>query len=247
MGAVCATTDRTAQALTLLSDALRADPDDATAQHLRAALTGETPTHPDPRYVTTLFDSYAARFDEHLDQLQYRVPERLRTLVGDHHSKKHSLKLLDLGCGTGRCGPLFRDVANHVTGVDLSARMLDIARDNGAYDQLLRDDVSSALSSHKNLDLILAADVFIYVGALDDVFALAARALAPGGVFAFSVESIDEPDYVLRPSGRYGHASDYISRLGRESGFERIVFEPHTVRREQAPVEGHLWLLRTTR
>ncbi|KAG5188095.1 hypothetical protein JKP88DRAFT_253691, partial [Tribonema minus] len=41
------------------------------------------------------------------------------------------------------------------------------------------------------LDLVLCADTFIYVGALERCFTLARRALRPGGLFAFSTEALE--------------------------------------------------------
>ena len=48
--------------------------------------------------------------------------------------------------------------------------------------------------------VLVAADVFIYVGALDEVFAALAQRMEPGGVFAFTVEESTDGDVVLRPA-----------------------------------------------
>ncbi len=95
-------------------------------------------------------------------------------------------------------------------------------------------------SIDRRYDLILAGDVFIYLGALDAVFAGAARALASGGLFAFSIErTADTHDLRLLPSLRYAHSQAYVRRLAQEHGFEWRAAFPAPLREEQQrPIEG---------
>jgi hypothetical protein len=63
-------------------------------------------------------------------------------------------------------------------------------------------NLSSSCNPDPNLklDLILAADTFIYVGALGTVFAQVSRCLSKNGLFAFSIEDLDSsPMKVHRP------------------------------------------------
>jgi len=69
-------------------------------------------------------------------------------------------------------------------------------------------------------DLVLAADVFIYVGALEAMCPAVRRVLAPGCCFAFTVEAApDTEDYRLQPGLRYAHSGAYIRRLAAACGF----------------------------
>ena len=72
-------------------------------------------------------------------------------------------------------------------------------------------------------DLVAAADVFTYVGALDAVFAGAARVLQRGGLFGFCAEVSDDDQrgqgFVLRGSLRYAHTRGYLERLAAQHGF----------------------------
>ena len=100
-------------------------------------------------------------------------------------------------------------MAARLTGVDLSARMIDKARSLGVYDRLEQGDIIEFLDgSEDRWDLVLAADVFIYVGDLEPVFARLERAMAEG-VFCFSVESLEGDGAGLRllPSLRYAHSA----------------------------------------
>jgi len=174
-------------------------------------------------YVEKLFDDYAHEFSEHLeDTLGYRAPATLveHLLV---MKPRQFRSVLDLGCGTGLCGKLIRPVADKVDGVDLSAQMINEAAKTRAYTALVHADVATYLKgegANRSDDLVLAADVFIYVGALDEVFAGVAKILEPGGQFCFTVEPADEgEDLQLMPSLRYGHSVDYVKRLAAQHGF----------------------------
>src|SRR5262249_16278963 len=116
-------------------EVLRLKSDDAEAAFHLASLSGAgTPAHAPPPYAEHLVDAYAPTFDADLKTLGYRAPQLLREAVLAA-SGQGPLDILDLGCGTGLCGPLFKDMARTLTGVDLSARMLAKARARGVYDE----------------------------------------------------------------------------------------------------------------
>lgn len=202
--------------------ALSHHPGEPMLQHLLAAASGETTHRAPPGYVESLFDEQAPRFDAHLvGDLDYRIPERLAELLRPA-LPTGSARILDLGCGTGLCGAVLAGNGIELVGVDLSAGMLREAEKRGIYARLLRQDALEALQAcpQGGFEAVVAADVFIYIGELSDVFAAVARVLAPGGAFAFSVEALDEGDYRLLPSGRYAHSIAYLRRLAQESGLQ---------------------------
>ncbi len=156
------------------------------------------------------------------------------------------LDVIDLGCGTGLCGPLFRDLAATLTGVDLSSKMIDKARDRLVYDNLIVGDVMPALQSgDARYDLAIATDVFIYIGNLAPVFEACAMALNTNGLFAFSIEGAEEgTSYTLRTSGRYAHSVGYIQSLAQVSGFKETAVEQVVVRKEQGvSLSGYIFVL----
>ena len=197
-------------------------------------------------YVTDLFDNYADRFDAALiEGLQYRTPELLAQLVL-RDSPATPLDILDLGCGTGLCGPLLRPIARRLAGVDLSARMLAQARGRGVYSELECIEITDYLAPRlEEFDLVIASDVFVYLGDLAPVFAGVQRALRAGGRFAFSVEAGEQRDYDLAETRRYRHSRPYLDRLAAEHGFDVDAMENTVLRRNGgSDVDGHLALLR---
>ncbi|MBV9889347.1 MAG: tetratricopeptide repeat protein, partial [Rhizobacter sp.] len=184
--------------------------------YLAALAGGDAPAQAPERYVTRFFDEYASAFDAHLlGQLCYRAPETLAAQVAalDH---RRFASTLDLGCGTGLLGPLLRPLSERLAGVDLSPAMLAQAEARGVYDELVRADIADHLrATAARHDLVVAADVFIYVGALDAVFAGVARVLAEGGAFAFTAEALADSssDFALLPSLRYAHSERHLREL----------------------------------
>lgn len=230
-------------ALAAYDRALELKPAAAEWQFERAALAGqETRSAPDA-YVKNLFDEYALRFESHLvEELQYRAPEDLLAGVLKLKKSPHIGPLwdvLDLGCGTGRCGELFRLYARKIVGVDLAANMIEISRNRAGgriYDELLNMHIAEALARYTDaFDVLVAADVFIYVGALEEVMPAAARAMRRGGLFAFSLESYEGEGFILHRQHRFAHSLSYIRRVAQSAGLTEALVEPCALRSDVPP------------
>ena len=224
-----------------------ADPE-LNRYYLAALNAGEeVPQAPPPQYVQALFDGYADGFEEHLvEVLKYRAP---RILVDELRAMQRRFDCaLDLGCGTGLCGLLLKPLVKSLHGIDLSGNMVQRAAARGVYDSLAQADLAQYLAqTEQRYDLVLAADVFIYVGALEVVFEGVARVMPAGGVFCFCVEACEEgPELALRPSLRYAHSSRYIQKLAEQYGFEIKATAGHAIREDQGqPIPGiFAWLVR---
>src|SRR5438067_2541231 len=76
--------------------------------------------------------------------------------------------------------------------------MIDQARSRGVYDRLdVGDLVATLRNAPRSFDLLVAADVFVYVGDLAPAFEAAAAALRPGGLLAFTVEAGPGDRYLM--------------------------------------------------
>jgi predicted TPR repeat methyltransferase len=202
---------------------------------LRDALAGAHVDAPPEGYVAEFFDRFAASFDDKVaGRLKYSAPEVAAQMLAPWLADSHELRVVDLGCGTGLSGRIAREAAGHLVGVDLSAGMLDRARQAEIYDELVRDDVVQWLerASEESVDLVLALDVFIYVGALDRVMAAMARALAARGRAIFSIEVSEAGDLVLGASGRFAHSVASVEGLAAAHGLVPVDARSFDVREE---------------
>jgi predicted TPR repeat methyltransferase len=218
---------------------LGADPD-LHRYYLASVRGARGPATPPRGYVEALFDDYADEFQAHLvEKLRYQAHESLlRPLL---QAGRRYRAVLDLGCGSGLCGPLIQPLADAIDGVDLSRVMLQRAGELGVYRELLHADLVSFLTeTTRSADLVLAADVFIYVGELSAVFESVRRILEPAGCFAFTVELLPEgQDVRLLPSLRYAHSESYVRRLAQTHGFKLRQLFTAPLRYDQLkPVQG---------
>lgn len=222
----------TSGAAEIYNAALARGIDTETFGHLLVALRGTDTQRAPEQYTRRLFDGFAAHFDARLvGELDYRLPELLSGEVRAHGGAD-GLRILDLGCGTGLCGPCLAPQCAHLAGVDLSPAMLEQARARGVYDELHEMDVIEFMRQAPELryDAIIAADVFIYLGELSTVFSHVARLLRDGGVFVFSIETTRERDFVLQPSGRYAQSEDYVRKLALDNLLRIVKLAPAVIR-----------------
>lgn len=176
----------------------------------------------DAGYVRHLFDQFAADYDERMQQrLGYAAPRLLRELAGMLSDEGARPAMLDLGCGTGLSGVAFRDLAGPISGVDLSPRMLEKARATGAYTLLLEGDIERLPEAAAGpFGLVVAADVLVYLGDLEAVFAGVRQRLAPDGLWLFTTECSDDVAFAAGPKRRYRHSADYLRALAARHGFD---------------------------
>jgi predicted TPR repeat methyltransferase len=221
------------------------DPQDHAGAALKLVLAGaaEQDDAPPSAFVETLFDQYADRFDASLvGALEYRAPELLAEMLHDVAPRRRFARAVDLGCGTGLMGERLRPICDDLEGHDISAEMLRKAKAKGVYDRLVKSDLQTLTLKRGGFDLVTAADVFMYVGALGPVFAMAAAALMPRGLFAFSVESLPgAQDFRLRETRRYAHSPSYVGRTLAAVGLTALATKDVILRRDRGePVGGLL-------
>ena len=235
-------------ALQHFREALRLQPDNQAIQYTVSMLSQDQRLLASPPdYIKNLFDAYADHYEMHLLQgLDYNVPTLLLDAVRRIIKKPgKQLDILDLGCGTGLTGVPFKPFANKLVGVDLAEKMLAVAAEKNIYDELIQNDMLTALTSFQNaFDLIIAGDALVYVGDLGMLFTAAAKALRKSGLFTFNTEITDKDDYTMNQSGRFSHQKNYLDRLAGDNQFKVVSYQK-TVTRQQnnEPVYGHLYVL----
>lgn len=209
-------------ALAAFRRALALLPQSGAIRHMVDMLEGSrVPDRAPDDYVVWVFDGHAERFEAHLAALNYRGPQMIAGLVEGVWQRDGSRTILDLGCGTGLNAPLFKPFAQRLDGVDLAPRMLQQSARRGGYDHLYKAEAHAFLRRPPcRYDAVLATDVFIYIGQLDEIFSLSEQYLNQNGELLFTIELATGAQPVeLRPSGRFRQTDAYIRGLAERTGF----------------------------
>lgn len=210
-------------------------------------------------YVQHLFDDYATTYDKHLELLTYQAPQLLHDAVAKilqvaTPTAKTITHTLDLGCGTGLCGNAMRHLTRKLTGIDLSANMLKVASQKNIYDELKLGSIEEILPLYHDIDLIVAADTFVYIGDLRNIFTLSYRTLRQDDkpydqqyseqhdgqsitkqnrYFAFTIEETSIYPYTLQPTLRFAHSTQYIEELAQQNNFNIVYQRRATIRKNR--------------
>ncbi len=111
----------------------------------------------------------------------------LQALLPDLHGKR----VLDLGCGSGeRCMDYIHNGASAVTGIDISEKMLSVAKSENAdpkitYLKIPMEDIGSLDGVY---DVVISSLALHYVEDFKGVVKNVYRLLSDGGIFLFSQE-----------------------------------------------------------
>lgn len=226
-------------ALKHLERIVEADPDNKAAQYHLAAVRGDELEGAPEDYVAGHFDKFAASFDEVLENLGYRAPDLVAEDVVALATEKAGKfeNVVDLGCGTGLCGPLIRDHCVKLTGVDLSKGMMEKAAELETYDFLVEGELVAFLSYDlpTRFDLAVCVDTLCYIGNLKPFMEALAKALKPGGRLVASVEHLEgstAQGFRVDSSGRYAHTPDYIRKCAEDASLIYAQDRKEVLRRE---------------
>ena len=222
------------------------DPENMTAKHMLAALEGKTTEAPPEQHIQNLFNRYSSGYDNHmLRELGYRVPDLMLNLLKSTDAANRFFdNALDLGCGTGLGGRIFRDRCRRLSGIDLAPKMIETSGNKSIYDALHVGNILDLPDLLKeNFDLLIASDVLVYIGNLTPLFQSLEKCSRPHALFIFSTESLGKKAYKLRPSGRYAHSPTYIKTTAGNCGFQCSAQKADHIRREKGDwIKGDIWI-----
>lgn len=134
-----------------------------------------------------LYEEWSPTYDDDMDQHGYATPARCAAALAGIAGGLDE-PVLDFGCGTGRSGvELVNAGFRRVDGCDISASMLEVARNRNVYRNLLTIEPDGPLPYHSGEYMHIAAVGVISVGAapatmMDQLLDL----LDAGGTLTFS-------------------------------------------------------------
>lgn len=141
--------------------------------------------------------------------------------------------LIDLGTGTGRMLSLFADRAQRAEGIDLSHKMLTVARSNLereglSHTSVRHGDVTAPPYADETADLVIVHQVLHYLDSPERVISEASRILRPGGrliIVDFEPHNLE----FLRSQHAHRHlglSDSEIESWANTAGLKPL--EPHT-------------------
>ncbi len=157
-----------------------------------------------------LYDSWAETYDADLLHVGYVHAPVITGLVSRHVPSREAA-ILDAGVGTGAIGNILSILGyNNLTGIDMSAGMLEKARARGCYADLRQGVLGEALPFPDGaFDAILSTGTFTNGHAPASAFRELTRILEPGGVLLFTVGTV-----IWEEEG-FHHMLDGLVRAGQ--------------------------------
>lgn len=236
------------EATKLLKQAIAVNPEDTSCQFMLDALTGQKTQVPAcAEYINHLFENYSLYYENHMQNvLNYSIPHHIGRLLHRFNGINTIDRAIDLGCGTGLMGSVMKEVSTHLTGIDLSKKMLAIAKNKSIYDELVESELIHFLKKDTNqYSLAIAADVIPYFGELNTLFEAIRIRLVHDGLFILTTEISQDEPWKLQPSARFSHHENYIKSLCNTHHLQLIHQEKVIARiQEQKPLSAMIYVIR---
>jgi ubiquinone/menaquinone biosynthesis C-methylase UbiE len=143
----------------------------------------------DSKEVADYYDSWAKKYNEDLEEWDYRAPAYAAELLQLYVPQSQTI--LDAGCGTGLTGKALKMAGYaNISGIDLSSTSLNIAEQLNVYNCLLTHDMQQPLPfSEDNFDALICVGVLTYIENSRSLFKEFCRIVRPGGYIVFSQRS----------------------------------------------------------
>ncbi|WP_158303941.1 class I SAM-dependent DNA methyltransferase [Paramagnetospirillum magneticum] len=193
--------------------------DDAVEMLGRAGSALEVTSPPPPS--ETNYADLAATYD---DNSLHRGCNDMMMSVIEAHLPAHVASILDACCGTGLLGTFLRPRTKYLSGFDLSAEMLDLARARSVYDSLTVADASSDTAVPAGpFDAVVSSAALHHIEDLRPFISNAARRLRSGGYLIFSTEATtDRSHRGVSGVGGFAHSRAYLLAAAEAAGLETI-------------------------
>jgi ubiquinone/menaquinone biosynthesis C-methylase UbiE len=125
----------------------------------------------------TYYDKFAAWYENERHDGYHAFIDRLETDLILPHARQSDV--LEVGCGTGLILQKVAKVANRAVGMDLSAGMLEKARERGL--EVVKANATDLPFDDNSFDLVYSFKVLAHVEDIDTALREMARVTRPGG------------------------------------------------------------------
>lgn len=151
----------------------------------------DTPTAFDHSCDPNFFSHYAEQSESEGTRQRFtQVLEKSLKLIASRRSDASGLKVLDIGCNAGTQARMWARLGHEVTGLDVNAPLLELARARAQADGLeIRFDVGTATAlpyADASFDVCLLPELLEHVVDWESTLREAVRVLKPNGLFFVS-------------------------------------------------------------
>ena len=138
--------------------------------------------------LQVVYKEWAPAYDHDNDNLLGTVSQPLSVQIFQEYFKDKSLRIIDVGCGTGLVGvELEKGGFSNFDGIDISQEMIDIAKQRG-YSKLFIGSLNDSLPCENNeYDAALCVGVFTHGHVGSDRLDELVRIVKPEGIICFTV------------------------------------------------------------
>jgi len=184
-----------------------------------------------PEATRSLYDDWSATYEAEVSENGYATPGRIAEALTRHVPDK-TAPILDFGCGTGLSGVALRlSGFQTIDGADLSAEMLQGARNKGVYRKLWQVEAGDGLP--EGYTIITAIGVIGAGAAPAGVFDLIMAALPSGGLLALSFN-----DHALADPQFEGKLRSYT-----DTGKARLLFQEYGTHLPGIDLKSNVYIL----
>lgn len=189
------------------------------------------------RYVRRLFATIADRYDLITRLLSYGQDRKWKARIAELSQIAPGMRALDLACGTGDIAFALADRGAQVAGLDITHRMLQLARAKSARVHFVGGDMLALPFPDQTFDLVTTGYGLRNVPDMGRAIAETRRVLKPGGIF-LSLDFDRPSNPILR-----GVYLTYLTLVGSTLGFilhrdpDTYRYIPESIRRYPGAVE----------
>ena len=135
-----------------------------------------------------VYKEWAAAYDHDNDNLLGTVSQPLSVQIFQEYIKDKSLRIIDVGCGTGLVGvELEKGGFSNFDGIDISQEMIDIAKQRG-YSKLFIGSLNDSLPCENNeYDAAFCVGVFTHGHVVSERLDELVRIVKSGGIICFTI------------------------------------------------------------